>query len=116
LLKDARLTSQQGRNTALAATGGAVIGLGIAALIGSDAITPYYLLPYATGIGSYAFLVHRYKTNNLMASIEKEQKNRWAVNIMPQNIFINQKLAPSIFSHPEKRMSFLPAFSATINF
>jgi hypothetical protein len=115
-LKDARFTNQQGRNTIMAATGGAVIGLGIAALIGSDSSTPYYLIPYVTGMTSYAILVNRYKKNNRLVFFKDEKTTRWNVNLMPQNILLNYKISDIAIAHPEKRPVFLPAFTASVNF
>ena len=115
-LKDAGFTNQQGRNTIMAATGGAVISLGIAAIIGSDSSTPYYLIPYVTGMSSYAILVNRYKKNNHLAFFKEEKATRWNVNLMPQNILLNYKISDIANAHPEKRPVFLPAFTASVNF
>jgi hypothetical protein len=116
LLKDARLTNQQGRNTALAATGGAVFGLGIAAIIGSESETPYYLISYLTGMSSYAFLVNKYKKNNLQAFLKKDKDSRWNINLMPQNILLSRKILTVANNHPGIKPLFLPAFTASVNF
>jgi len=115
-LRGARLTNQQGRNTALATTGGAVIGLGIAALFGSESMTPYYVIPYLTGLGSYAIILNKYKKSNELQNLKTEKDNKWKVNFMPENILLNQKFAKVVNTYPGKRVSFLPAFSATCNF
>lgn len=115
-LKDARLTNQQGWNTALATAGGALIGLGLTALFTPDSFTPYYIVSYATGLSSYAILLSQYKKNNSLALFEQEKKSRWDINLMPQSIFLNKKIASYAFSNPGKRINFLPAFSATLNF
>jgi hypothetical protein len=116
-LKDARFTNQQGRNTALAASGGAVFGLGLAALITPNSTTPYYLFPYITGMTTYSILVNKYKkTNNNLASFEKEKTHRWQVNFMPQNIILNQKLGNNTSFQPGRQQVFLPAFSASLRF
>ena len=115
-LKDARLTNQQGRNTFLATTGGAVMGLGVAALFSTESITPYYLVPYLTGLGSYALIVSKYKKDNQVPYLTPENVNKWKVNLMPQNILLNQKLVKIASTHPGKKPVFLPAVSASINF
>ena len=116
LTRDTRFTNQQGRNLALASGGGALIGLGIAAIINADSPTPYYLLPYATGLGTYAILFNRYKKNNSTAYMNKDKGNKWNINIMPQNIVLNRQL--SNISNPRlgSRPFMLPAFSASIIF
>jgi len=35
---------------------------------------------------------------------------------MPQNILINRQIAPYAFSNLQKRVTFLPAISASVNF
>jgi hypothetical protein len=116
-LKDARFTNQQGRNTALAASGGAVFGLGIAAITHPESTTPYYLVPYITGLSAYAILVNKYKNDNKNTTFNvREKSKRWDVNIMPQNIFLNQKLVTNTNSQPGKIQVFLPAFSASLRF
>lgn len=115
-LKDAHLTNQQGRNTALATAGGATIGLGLTALFTPESATPYYLVSYVTGLTSYAILLEKYKRNNNLALIDQEKKSRWNVNFMPQNLFFNQQIGKYALANPGKRINLLPAFSASLNF
>jgi hypothetical protein len=115
-LRDAHLTSQQGRNTALATFGGAAMGLGVAALFQSESATPYYLIPYITGLSSFALIVHKYKQNNQVQFFKTEKDNKWNLNIMPQNILLNQKFAGKFTSFSGRQPNFLPAFSASCNF
>ena len=115
-LKNARLTNQQGRNTALAAAGGAVIGLGATALFTPDSPNPYFLMSYATGMTTYALIVNKYKKQNQGSSWLNEKPNRWNISLMPQNIFLNKQIAARALAHPEKRNYMLPAFSASVAF
>ena len=115
-LKDARLTSQQGRNTALGSLGGALVGLGLTAIFTPETATPYYVMGYATGLTAYALLVSKYKKTNKMAFIEPDKQSRWNVNFMPQNLLLNRKIATFANANPGKRITYLPAFSATLNF
>ena len=115
-LRDARLTNQQGRNTALATTGGAIIGLGVTSLFNSKSITPNYLVPFLTGLSSYAILVHLYKRNNQQQSFKAEKDNKWKLDFMPQNILLNQKLGKIINTNPGRQPLFLPALSVSYKF
>jgi len=115
-LKNAHLTNQQGRNTALATTGGAVIGLGLTAIFSPESATPYYLVSYATGLASYAILLEKYKRNNNLALLDQDKKSRWNVNFMPQNLFFNKQIGKYALANPGKRIDLLPAFSASLNF
>jgi len=115
-LRDARLSIQQGRNVALASAGGVAIGLGLAALFTPETATPYYVTSYITGMTTYAIMVGMYKKNNFMPFSENLRKSRWNFNVMPQNIFLNNRIADYAFSNPGRRIDFLPAFSASVNF
>jgi hypothetical protein len=115
-LKDARLSNQQGRNTALATAGGAAIGLGLTAILAFKSITPYYILPYLTGMSTYALFVNKYKKDNQLAFFKPEKDSRWVVNLMPQNILLNREIINAANTRPGKQPVFLPAFSATLHF
>jgi hypothetical protein len=118
-LKSTRFTYQQGRNLALAASGGALIGEGVALILNTDSGTPYYLIPYVTGMISYSLLVERYRTKNQFVSSDSVKPVRWHFNFMPQNILINQKLIGNKIIEPDCqdiRFGMLPAFSATCVF
>jgi len=116
LLKDTRFTIQQGRNTALAAAGGAVLGLGATALFTPESPNPYFLMSYLTGMTTYALMVNKYKKQNQASSWVNEKQSRWNVSLMPQNIFLNEQIAARAMAHPEKRNYMLPAFSASLTF
>jgi hypothetical protein len=115
-LRDARLTNQQGRNTALATTGGAIMGLGVTSIFNPESITPNYLVPFLTGLSSYALLVHMYKKHNQQQYYKTEKDSKWKLDFMPQNIFINQKLGNIINTNPGRQPLFLPAISASYKF
>lgn len=115
-LKNTRLTSQQGRNVALGSFGGTLIGLGLTAIVTPETTTPYYIMGYATGMTTYALLVHKYKKENIMAVNEPDKHSKWNVNLMPQNLLLNRKIAAYANANPGKRTTFLPAFSASVNF
>jgi hypothetical protein len=115
-LKNARLTSQQGRNVALSSAGGVAIGLGLTALFTPESITPYYVVSYITGMTTYALMVGIYKKNNNLAFSDNEKKSRWNLNVMPQNLFLNKKIEEYSQANPGRRFDFLPAISATFTF
>jgi hypothetical protein len=115
-LKNAKLTIQQGRNVALASAGGSLIGLGLTAIFTPESPTPYYTVAYIAGLSSYAIMVGMYKKTNKLAFFDQDKKNRWDLNLMPQNIFLNKQIATYAMANPGKRINFLPAISATRNF
>jgi hypothetical protein len=92
-LKNTNLTPKQGTMTSYAATGGAILGLGIALLTESDKPTPYYLIPYVTGLGAYAYAVEKFRRKNEMQGLlPKSGSGQWEFAIMPQNLFLNKKM------------------------
>jgi hypothetical protein len=115
-VKNAGLTNQQGRNTMLAASGGAAVGLGLAVMINAEAVTPYYLLPYLGGITSYALVLKNYKNKNGAKPFVPPIKNGLQISFTPQNIILNNKLYNAGIIKPGSRISMLPAFAATFNF
>jgi len=116
LLKNTRFSIQQGRNTALAAAGGAVVGLGATALFTPESPNLYFFMSYLTGMTTYALMVNKYKLQNQASSWMNEKPNRWNISLMPQNIFLNNQIAARALAHPGKRNYMLPAFSASIAF
>jgi hypothetical protein len=116
ILKNTKLSNQQGRNVALGTAGGSVIGLGLAAIFTPETGTPYYITGYLTGMSAYALLVGKYKSDNKQSLARNDEKSPWNFNIMPQNIFFNNKIATYALANPQKRVTFLPAFSATLTF
>jgi hypothetical protein len=115
-LKNARLSSQQGRNIALASTGGALIGIGLTAIFQPETAAPYYVAGYAGAMTTYSLLLSKYKKSNIAYMREKNKLSRWNLNIMPQNLFLNKKIEAFANANPGRRITYLPAFSASLNF
>lgn len=116
-LKDSKLTLSQGMTTAYAAGGGAVIGLGIALITKSDKFTPYYAIPYITGIGAYAIAVQMLKKkNSTQAMLPFEKSNNWDFAFMPQNLYMNKLIQQRGFKLYGRQVGMQPLFAATLRF
>lgn len=116
-LKNANFTPQQGTYTGYAASGGAILGLGIALMINSEKITPWYTIPYATGMASYAYAVEKFKKKNLAYNIDAGQKkNQWNISFLPQNLFINQQFNGRKRSPELNTFTLQPAIIASLKF
>lgn len=116
-LKSADLTPRQGMTSIWSATGGAVLGLGVALLVNSESLTPWYAIPYATSLGSYAIAVEMMKKKNAgMVSITDGGKNHWSFSFMPQNYFLNEKIAGSGFKLNGQDARMQPMVSASVTF
>ncbi|MFO7573603.1 MAG: hypothetical protein R6W67_00410 [Bacteroidales bacterium] len=111
-------TTQQGLLTSYATAGGAVVGLGVALLTGSEKITPYYLIPYATGLGSYIAAVEILKRRGggVYSLLEEKNRNNLQVSIMPQNLFINNRLGEKGFITNGRYTGMQPMFAASLTF
>jgi hypothetical protein len=115
--RNANLTPQQGNLTAYAAAGGAVIGLGIALLTESEKATPYYAIPFATGLGAYAFTLERLRrSNNSYAYMPVKQRNNFQFAFMPQSLFINNKIGAKIDMTKGRMPLMQPLFAASLQF
>jgi hypothetical protein len=116
-LRNARLTPQQGLLTGYAAAGGAVIGLGIALMTESSEATPYYLIPYVTGLGAYAYTVERLrKRNSTQASLPEKNKNSFNLSLMPQNLFLNSRIQDKGYMVNGRLVGLQPVFAASLSF
>lgn len=116
-MKNTRLTPQQGMLTAYSALGGAVLGLGIALIIDSEKMTPYYLLPYAGGLGAFAYTVERLrKKNSTMTFLPDIGKNNFHFSVMPQNLFLNDKIQQKGYILNGRYTGLQPLFAASLNF
>jgi hypothetical protein len=116
-LKNAKLTPQQGLLTGYAAAGGAVIGLGIALMTESSEPTPYYLIPYVTGMGAYAYTVERLrKRNSTQASFSERNKNSFNLSLMPQNLFLNKRFQNNGYLVNGRMVGLQPVFAASLSF
>jgi hypothetical protein len=115
--RNSNLTPQQGMLTAYAATGGAVIGLGIALITESENLTPYYLIPYLTGMGAYATALEMLKKRNGSTALLPDRKgNDFHVSFLPQNFFINNKIQEKGFMINGRHVGLQPLFAATLTF
>jgi len=116
-LKNVNLTAKQGMQTAYATTGGAIFGFGIALLTGSDNITPYYVIPYITGLGAYTIVVESMRMKNkTQGFIPKHQKNNWEIAFMPQNMFLNSKISNNGYLLNGRITGMQPLFAASLRF
>ena len=116
-LKNINLTPKQGLNTAYATTGGAIFGLGIALIMNSDEITPYYLVPYLTGFGAYAAMVETMRQKNITSGFLRDnKKSNWEIALMPQNIVVNNRIAGKGFMVNGRFTGMQPLFAASLRF
>lgn len=116
-MKNTELTPRQGMNAIWMSSGGAVLGLGLALIINSDSFTPWYAVPYATSLGAYAFAVESARRKNaaLATSTDKSQY-RWSFSFMPQNLFLNEKIADKGYQINGRNVLMQPLFSASLTF
>jgi hypothetical protein len=75
-----------------------------------------YILPYMMGLVTYSVFAESYRKKNIEVPVVASISNRFHISIMPQNIFINNKLMSSGRITPGGRTQMLPAFAASFTF
>jgi hypothetical protein len=120
-LKDSNLTPQQGMTTLYAAGLGSLIGLGLAILVNpedADFNASYYLLPYSTGMACYSYAVWKLKNKNAALGYQPadKSKGKWDFALMPQNLYLNNKLIENNNLLNNRYFGMQPVFSAFCTF
>lgn len=116
-LKNKNLTPRQGMLSVYAASGGALIGLGIALITESENITPYYLIPYATGLAAFATTVELLgRKNSSQALLNYDRKNNFNFTLMPQNLLMNNILQNRGYFGNSRLLGPQPLFVASLKF
>jgi hypothetical protein len=119
LMKNTELTARQGMTTIYAAGLGALIGSGIAILVGveDEYDVADYLIPYTTGTLTFAYALHKIKSKNTLLQPEStSQTGNWNFSLMPQNIFLNNKISEKGYVINGKMTGMQPLFSASLSF
>jgi len=116
-LKNKSLTPRQGMLTVYAASGGAILGIGIAAITESENITPYYLIPYATGLAAYAVTVELLgRNNNSQSFLPLNKKNNFNFTLMPQSLLMNNLVQNNDHFVNHGPLGMQPLFVASLKF
>jgi hypothetical protein len=116
-LKNKNLTPKQGMLTVYAASGGAVVGLGIALITESKKITPYYLIPYTTSLAAYAITLELLgKKNRSQALLNPDKKNNFNFTFMPQNLLMNNFIQNRNYFSNSRPLAMQPLFVASLRF
>jgi hypothetical protein len=120
-LKDLNLTPRQGMTTLYAAGLGSLVGLGLAILFNpedADFNASYYLLPYTTGMACYSYAVLKVKNKNAALGYlpADKSKGKWDFALMPQNLYLNQKLLEKNNLLNNRYFGMQPVFSASCTF
>ena len=117
-LRGTNLTPQQGLTTLYGAGLGSLVGVGLAILFNpndAEFNASYYLIPYTTGMATYAYAVWRLKNKNAALDMTylKESRGEWNFAVMPYNFWLNKKIAGN---NSIAGPGMMPLFSATCTF
>jgi hypothetical protein len=116
-LKNKNLSPRQGMLTVYAASGGVILGLGIALLTEAENITPYYLIPYATGLAAFATTVELLgRKNSSQAILNFNRNDNFNFTLMPQNLLMNNILQNRFHSGNTRLLGPQPLFVASLKF
>jgi len=96
-VKGAHFTKKQGSTISLSTAGSALIGLGVVTLLESEHPSVWFGVPSAFALLTHQLLFHKYKRENLLGGFQgrdrRKHKFQFAMNVTPENYFINQKLS-----------------------
>lgn len=116
-LKNKNLTPRQGMLTVYAASGGAILGLGVALITNSENVTPYYLIPYATSLTAYAVTVELLgRKNKSQVFLPEKKNNNFNFSFMPQSLFLNNFIQKSGHLGNYGTLRMQPLFTASLKF
>jgi len=103
-VKGVHLTSKQGGTLQLATAGAALVGLGIAAVAGSDLAGVIIGVPSVLALITHRIVFHNFKMKNLEANIgghgKRKHDYKFAVNVSPENYLMNKRI-PSQYYSPQ---------------
>ncbi len=101
-VKGVHLTSKQGGTLQLATAGAALVGLGIAAVAGTDSPGVFIGIPSVLALITHRIVFHNFKMKNLEANIGGSGKRKhdysFTVNVSPENYLLNKKIPTQNYS------------------
>jgi hypothetical protein len=120
LVKGINLTNKQAFWSSTAAGGGALLGLGVAAVIGGDE-SLYLLLPAAGGIATHLGMLSLYRKENGRRRLGINfKRSRLDFGINPQNVFMNnlmsKRLTPDIINADPRVSHTASVFDLSLKF
>lgn len=90
------LTDKQGSTIQLSTAGAALVGFGLAAIVGADSPGVIIGIPSVLALITHRILFHNFKSKNLGADIRSSLKRKhdykFSVNLSPENYLINKKI------------------------
>ncbi len=98
-VRGAHFTKQQGSTINLATAGAALIGIGALALAEADSPAAWLAVPSGLALISHQILFHKYKRENLAGGIRSSRERTspiaFAVDVKPENYFMNKQIRTS---------------------
>jgi hypothetical protein len=99
-VRGVHLTKKQGGGVTLASGGGALVGLGLMIMIGSDSPGVSIGVPSAFALIAHQLAFHSYKRKNREQSPklgQSKHKGEFSLQVMPENYFNNKHASEKIF-------------------
>ncbi len=94
-VKGVHLTDKQGSTIQLSTAGAALIGFGLAAIVGADSPGVIIGIPSVLAFFTHRIMFHNFKSKNLGADIRSSLKRKhdykFAVNLSPENYLVTKK-------------------------
>ena len=101
-VKGVHLTAKQGGTLQLSTAGAALVGLGIAAVAGTDSPGVIIGVPSVLALITHRIVFHNFKMKNLEANIggngKRKHDYKFAVTVSPENYLLNKKIPVQNYS------------------
>lgn len=114
-VKGVHLTSKQGGTLQLSTAGAALVGLGIAAVAGTDSPGVIIGIPSVLALITHQLLFHNFKMQNLGMSLKGSDRRKnvygFSFNVNPENYLLNKKIP----SHNHSSGSYFRSQSSLVN-
>lgn len=98
MVRGVHLTKRQGSTISLSSVGGALVGVGILALIETDSPVAWLGVPSALALVMHQAVFTKYKKDNLvngLGSIQHQGKKvAVSMKLMPENYFVRKQISP----------------------
>jgi len=119
MVRNVHLTKRQGSTINLSSAGGALLGVGVMLIAGSESPTAWVAVPSAMALVAHQIVFNRYKKDNLIINIKSEntrnKKVNFSMKLMPENYFVN-KNTPQRFINDPRLAAGAPLVNMSLKF
>jgi hypothetical protein len=98
MVRGAHLTKKQGSTVSLSSLGGALVGVGVLALVETDSPIAWFSVPSVMALVMHQAVLSKYKRDNLVNGLKglnhSGKKVDFSMKLMPENYFVSKQISP----------------------